>query len=104
MVGAENFTDAAARAPERTQPQWAKTTASIRAGESGLETATGLTASIVGRRNENGGFESSRLRNHRRTVDGSATRAASLTVGAASSIERFCWKRRCAALLRAIKL
>ena len=42
-------------------------------------------ASIVWRKQENGGREESRLRNHRRKVEGSATRSGSLTVGAAAS-------------------
>jgi len=53
---------------------------------------------------ENGGREESRLRNHRRRVEGSATRSGSLTVGAASSQQRPSRKYRWSARLRAMKL
>jgi len=43
---------------------------------------------MVWRRNENGGTEESKLWNHRRSVEGSATRSGSLTVGAAASQDR----------------
>src|SRR5262249_53337980 len=44
-----------------------------------------LMVSIVRHKQEIGGTEESRLRNHRRNVDGSATRSRSLTAGAAAS-------------------
>src|SRR5215469_18890147 len=53
---------------------------------------------------ENGGREQSKLRNQRRSVEGSATRWGSLTEGAAASNEQPCRKRRRSAWLRAIRL
>jgi hypothetical protein len=79
------FRAARSRTDRNKGIEFAGTTAGNPSEEACLHPVPGFTACIVGRKNENGGREESRLRNHRRKVDGSVTRWGSLRAGAAAS-------------------
>src|SRR5215831_19347485 len=78
--------------------------AASREGEFPRPGATGSPHGWCAAKRENGGREQSKLRNQRRSVEGSATRSGSLTGGAAVSNEQPSRKRRRSAWLRAIRL